>query len=104
MGISVQRMWECAWNKFKMKLPNNNKLQLAAEARAIKTRDASYGGRTEVINKYHTCVGRQRIGYGDVTSEYPIVNASDHYAVGFRKYRARRTPDDILHDKFIGLA
>ena len=54
------------------------------------------GGRTEVIKKYHKCVGRQQIHYIDITSEYPTVNAVDPYAVGFKRYRASTTVDDTL--------
>ena len=84
-------------------MSNKKILEQDAELRTIKTRDSFYGGRTKVIKKYHQCVGKQIIGYRDVTSEYPTVNAIDPYAVGFRRYRASATPEDILNDKFIGL-
>lgn len=103
VGINVQHIWGCEWNRIKKTLPNKKHFELMAERRTITTRDAFYGGRTEVIKKYHKCIGRQRIGYRDVTSEYPTVNALDPYAVGFRRYRASTTIDDILNDEFIGL-
>ena len=49
IGINVNTMWECEWNEFKKDLPNRKELELKAELRTIKTRDAFFGGRTEVI-------------------------------------------------------
>ena len=48
-GIRVKTMWECEWSKLKKSLPNRRELELKAELRTIKTRDAFAGGRTEVI-------------------------------------------------------
>ena len=89
--------------KNKKQLPNTKQFETMAERRTITTRDAFFGGRTEVIKQYHKCVGNERINYKDVSSEYPTVNALDPYAVGFRKYKAHTTVDDIANDSFIGL-
>ena len=101
VGINVETMWECEWNKFK-DLPNRKELELKIALRTIKTRDAFFGGRTEVIEKYHKCVGKQQIHHRDITSQYPTVNAVDPYVVGFQRYRAATIVDDIINDKFIG--
>ena len=59
-GLNVETMWDCSWNKFKKSLPDRKELELKAELRTIRTRDAFFGGRTECIKKYHKCVGRQK--------------------------------------------
>jgi hypothetical protein len=89
--------------KIKKALPDRKELEIKAELRTIRTRDAFFGGRTEVIKKYHKCEGKQRINHRDITSQYSTVNALDPYAVGFRKYRATTTVEDIVNEKFIGL-
>ena len=81
VGINVNAIWECEWNKFKQTLPNRKELELKAELRTIRTRDAFFGGRTEVIKQYHKCVSKQQIHYRDITSEYPTVNAVYPYVV-----------------------
>ena len=58
-------------------------------------------GPNVLSDMLHVLISK-KIVYFDVVSLYPIVNSLDDYAVGFLKY-VNVQPDDILHDRFIGL-
>ena len=73
-----------------------------AKAQNINIRDSLFGGRTEGFKIYVSCVDNQQIFYYDVSSLYPIVNAFDHYATGFKRY-VKITVDDIRNGSFLKL-
>jgi hypothetical protein len=95
-------MWECEWNKIKNNLDNKSEIEENTKHQNINVRDALFGGRTEAFKSYFKCNEHQKIGYDDVVSLYPTVNALDDYAVGFKKY-VNTTSDDIQSGKFCGL-
>jgi len=101
-GYTVDVMWECEWYNIKKSLPDKEAIEEKAKKQNIITRDALFGGRTECFKRYVKCSDKQKIFYYDVVSLYPIVNALDDYAVGFKRY-VDTSIDDILNDKFIGL-
>jgi hypothetical protein len=102
-GYNIVEMWECEWNKIKHNL-NSKKKQIEGQARqqTINIRDALFGGRTEGFKRHVTCKDDQKIFGFDVVSFYPIVNASDDYAVVYGRY-VKITLDDILNDRFLVL-
>ncbi len=77
-------------------------LEKVARESNINIRDALFGGRTEVLNKYFKCTKGQKIYYFDVVSHYPTVNALDPYAIGFKKHVSTAV-EDIASGKFFGL-
>ena len=101
-GYTVDTIWECEWCDLKKDLDNKKELETKARQQNIKPRDALFGGRTEAFKSYHKCTIDEIIGYVDICSLYPTVNACDDYAVGFKQY-VDLTIEDIINDKFIGL-
>ena len=100
-GFNVVSMWEHKWTNMKKKdkevkeFVNSDRPDLREPS--LPMRDGFFGGRTEVFDLY---VKAQKdvseIGYADVTSLYPYVNAMKEYPVG----HPTRTRDE---KKFIPL-
>jgi len=86
MGYHLITMWEHKWVSMKKKDPvvkafvNSGRADLRCPS--MKMREAFFGGRTEVFDMYAKAEGDKEIGYADVTSLYPYINAMRKYPVG----------------------
>jgi hypothetical protein len=101
-GYNVVEKWEWEWNTIKHHLDDKKELEEQARQQTINIRDALFGGRSEGFKRHVTCKDDQKIFGFDVVSFYPIVNASDDYAVVYGRY-VKITLDDILNDRFLVL-
>ena len=79
----------------------NKELEHDAKLQNIHIRDALLGGRTEGFKAHYKCNENEEIGYDDICSLYPTVNALDAYPIGYGRC-ANITTDDIINDEFFG--
>ena len=84
IGLKLRRCG-IEWNEIKNKLENKQEIEQEAKDQSITIRDALFGGRTEAFKTYHQCNEFEKKLYYDAVLLYPIANALDEHAVGFKK-------------------